>query len=235
MMKQPASASKTKQKAPSERARVRRLPARARYDRATVYSILDEGLVAHVAFCSSQGPIVVPLAYARIGDRLCLHGSSMSRTLTELAHGIDVCVAVTLIDGLVLARSAFHHSMNYRSVIVFGRAYEITDLREKRDALDRLVEHLVPGRTSDARAADEKELSVTAVLRLDLREVSAKTRTGAPKDVERDYKSPVWAGVVPIAAHYGTPIPDARLRTGIAAPHYVKHYSRPRYRSDRFA
>jgi hypothetical protein len=198
---------------PNERTRVRRLPDRAAYDRESLERILDEGLVAHVGFAGDDGqPFVIPMAYARQGDRLLLHGSVLSRLMQRAAGGVPVCVTVTLLDGLVLARSVFHHSMNYRSAVVLGRARPIRDRAEKLAALEALVEHLVPGRTADARGPSEKELAATEIVAVPLDEASVKLRTGPPKDDRRDLALDVWAGVVPLHLTAGTPetAPDAQ-------------------------
>ena len=212
---------------PSARATVRRLPERGRYDRAQAHAILDEGLVAHVGVASDDGPVVIPMLYGRDGDRLLLHGSPASRLLRAGKGGTDMCVAVTLVDGLVLARSAFHHSMNYRSVVVFGRATPVADLAERRAALDRLVEHIVPGRTAEAREPNERELRGTLVLSLPLDECSVKVRTGGPVDEDEDMDLPVWAGVVPLATVAGAPVAAGDLRGDPPMPASAARYARP--------
>lgn len=212
--------------APSARATVRRLAERGGYERAAADAILDEGMVAHVGLATDRGPVVIPMLYARDGDRLILHGSPASRLLRTAASGVDVCATVTLIDGLVLARSAFHHSMNYRSVVVFGQASRIDDLTERRAALDVLVEALVHGRTADAREPDEKELRGTSVLALPLDEFSVKVRTGGPIDEPEDYDLDVWAGVLPLRPAAGTPIPDAAQPADRPIPAYIADYHR---------
>jgi hypothetical protein len=212
---------------PSARATVRRLPERGRYDRAQAHAILDEGLVAHVGVASDDGPVVIPMLYGRDGDRLLLHGSPASRLLRAGKGGTDMCVAVTLVDGLVLARSAFHHSMNYRSVVVFGRATPVADLAERRAALDRLVEHIVPGRTAEAREPNERELRGTLVLSLPLDECSVKVRTGGPVDEDEDMDLPVWAGVVPLATVAGAPVAAGDLRGDPPVPASAARYARP--------
>lgn len=212
---------------PSERTRVRRLPKRGAYDRATIDAILDEGLICHLGFVADGAPLVIPTGYARDGDRLLLHGSRTSASMRVLAAGAPACVTVTLLDGLVLARSAFHHSMNYRSVVVLGVADEITEPAEKRAALDVLVEHLVPGRTADARGPDDRELELTTVVALPLDEASAKVRTGGPSDDEEDHALPIWAGVVPLALSAGTEVDDDTIAPGAPAPGYVTAYRRP--------
>jgi uncharacterized protein len=209
----------------TERTRVRRLPERAAYDRATVHAILDEGFLCHVGFVVDGQPYVIPTGYARAGDTLYLHGSTGSRL--GLRPGMDVCVTVTLLDGLVLARSAFHHSMNYRSVVAIGRTRPVTDPGEKAAALRALVEHIVPGRSDEVRGPDRRELASTAVLALPLAEVSAKVRTGPPKDDDPDYDLPTWAGVLPLALTPGRPVPDPVLDPARPTPGHVASWSRP--------
>jgi uncharacterized protein len=209
----------------TERTRVRRLPERAAYDRATVHAILDEGFLCHLGFVVDGQPHVIPTGYARVGDTVFLHGSTGSRL--GLRPGMDVCVTVTLVDGLVLARSAFHHSMNYRSVMAIGRTRPVTDPGEKEAALRALVEHIVPGRSDEVRGGDSRELAATAVLALPLAEVSAKVRTGPPKDDEPDYALPIWAGVLPLALTPGEPAPDPVLDPSIPTPAHVASWSRP--------
>ena len=215
---------------PTPRTTVRRLPDRARYDRATVDAILDEGLVCHVGFVDAGQPYVIPSAYARLGDRLVIHGSAASRMMKALAGGAPACVTVTLLDGLVLARSGFHHSMNYRSVVVLGRATEIENPAEKRRALDAIVEHVAPGRAASLRPHSEKELRATRVVALRLDEASAKVRTGPPKDDEADYALPVWAGELPLRLEPLAPVADARPGPGAAIPPppQVTGWRRPR-------
>jgi uncharacterized protein len=191
----------------TDRTKVRRLATRGNYDRDTIHAILDEALVCHVGFVIDGAPVVIPTIHWREGDTLYVHGSAASRMLRSLREGVDACVTVTLLDGLVLARSAFHHSMNYRSVVVFGKAREVTG-EEKRSALDGLVEHVVRGRSRDVRPPNELELRQTLVLALPLDEASAKIRTGGPVDDEEDYAMPIWAGVVPLRLTPSTPIAD---------------------------
>ena len=210
-----------------ERSRVRRLPERSSRERALVHAILDEGLVGHVGFASERGPVVIPMLYARDGERLYLHGSPASRLMRTLAKGVPVCITVTHVDGLVLARSAFHHSMNYRSAVVFGTARELDDLEEKRRALAAIVEHVVPGRSPDARPPSEFEEKYTRVLAVEIEEASAKLRSGGPKDDEADLALPHWAGVIPLRLVAGTPQPEPELAPGIAAPSYAERYRRP--------
>jgi nitroimidazol reductase NimA-like FMN-containing flavoprotein (pyridoxamine 5'-phosphate oxidase superfamily) len=211
----------------SDRTTVRRMADRGRYDRGEIDAILDEGLVCHIGFAGDGGhPVVIPTTYARDGDSLVVHGSPASRMLRSLKGGVDMCLTVTLIDGMVLARSAFHHSMNYRSVVVFGRAEVITEQDEKRRALEVLVDHLVPGRTASARGPSERELRSTLVLRLPLDEASAKVRTGPPIDDEEDLDLPVWAGVLPLRLTTGAPVPDPHLPAGMPLPAHVAGWSR---------
>jgi uncharacterized protein len=212
---------------PSARTTVRRLAERGRYDRATAHAILDEGLVAHVGLVSDDGPVVIPMLYGRDGDRLLLHGSPASRLLRGGAKGTELCVTVTLVDGLVLARSAFHHSMNYRSVVVFGTATAIQDVGDRRAALEALVDHIVPGRMPDVREPSDKELRGTLVLALPLDECSVKVRTGGPKEEPEDMDLPVWAGVIPVTTAYGSPIPDPDLAGDPPVPSYAAAYARP--------
>ncbi len=195
--------------APTARTTFRRLPARGSYDRDAAYAILDEALVCHVGFVADGHPMVIPTTYGRDRDRLLIHGSAAGRLLRTLVSGIDVCVTVTLLDGLVLARSTFHHSMNYRSVVILGRAERVDGLDDKRAALDRIVEHIVPGRTAEARPPTDKELRATLVLALPMDEASVKVRTGGPVDDDEDMVLPVWAGVIPLTLVPGDPIPDA--------------------------
>jgi hypothetical protein len=209
------------------RTRVRRRAQRGHYERTTVHAILDEALVCHVGFVADGQPIVIPTAYARVGETLYLHGSPASRMLRNLADRLPVCVTVTLLDGIVLARSAFHHSMNYRSVVVQGQAHAVIDPAEKLRAMHALVEHVSPGRWGDARSPSEQELAQTLVLALPLLRVSAKVRTGPPIDDEQDQALPCWAGVIPLHLAAGAPVADSRLRPGSAAPAYAVRYRRP--------
>jgi len=213
---------------PTPRSTVRRLPDRARYDRASVDAILDEGLVCHVGFVDESQPFVIPSVYARQGDRLVIHGSAASRMVKVLAGGAPACVTVTLLDGLVLARSEFHHSMNYRSVVVLGRASEIVDPGEKRRALEAIVEHVAPGRAASVRPPNEKELRGTRVVAIPLDEASAKVRTGPPKDEEEDYALPVWAGELPLRLEPLALVADPRLGPAIPPPPHVTGWRRPR-------
>jgi uncharacterized protein len=196
------------------RTRLRRLPARGSFDRQLVYDILDEGLVCHVSFVHEAHPVVLPMAYVRVDDRIYLHGSTKNRMLGGLASGAPACVAVTLLDGLVLARSQFHHSMNYRSVVVFGAAENITDPEQKQRVLAALVDHLAPGRSQETRPGTRQELAGTLVLALPIVEASAKCRSGPPLDASDDLGLPHWSGVVPLGLQLGVPLADPTLRDG---------------------
>ena len=208
------------------RTTLRRLPQRGAFDRESINQILDEGFICYVGFAVDGQPFVIPTGYARAGDRLFIHGSQASRMLRTLGQGIDVCLTVTLIDGLVLARSAFHHSMNYRSVVVFGRAALVDEREEKLAALRALAEHMIPGRWDDVREPGERELQLTTVLSLPLVEASAKVRTGPPLDDEEDYELDVWAGVIPLRLSAEAPVDDPRLKAEIPAPDYARRYQR---------
>jgi len=210
----------------TDRTTLKRLPKRGSYEHETVYAILDEGFICHVGFVFEGKPVVIPTGYARANDKLYIHGSQASRMLRTLSEGIDLCVTVTLVDGLVLARSAFHHSINYRSVVVFGRASCVDDPVEKNAALLAFSEQVIRGRWDDVREPTENELKQTTVLCLPLTEASAKVRTGPPIDDEEDYAMPVWAGVLPLQIVPGEPIKDPRLPEGIEVPRYVKEYGR---------
>ena len=210
----------------TERTTLKRLPKRGAYDRRLVYGILDEGFICHVGFTVEGQPFVIPTGYARVDEQLFIHGSQVSRMLRTLSSGIDVCVAVTLVDGLVLARSAFHHSINYRSVMMFGRARIVDDREAKLAALFAFSEQVIPGRWNDVREPTEQELKATTVLTLPLVEVSAKVRTGPPIDDEEDYALNVWAGVLPLKIAAGAPLSDPRLPETIEPPPYTLKYSR---------
>jgi nitroimidazol reductase NimA-like FMN-containing flavoprotein (pyridoxamine 5'-phosphate oxidase superfamily) len=201
--------------APSDRSRVRRVPARAHYDRATIEAILDEALVAHLGFAVDGQPYVIPTLHARVGDVVYVHGSAASRAIMTAGRGLPVCLTATLLDGLVLARSAFHHSMNYRSVVVLGQARLVEGPDERLAALEAFTERLIPGRWGEVRPPTRQELKGTRVLALPLDEASAKVRSGGPVDEDEDYALDVWAGVIPLALTAGTPRPDTRLRAGI--------------------
>ena len=210
------------------RTKLKRLPKRGVFERETVYRILDEAFICHVGFVVNNQPFVIPTSYARIDDRLVIHGSAASRMMRNLSEEIDVCVTVTLVDGLVLARSAFHHSMNYRSVVVFGKAKIVAGEQEKNEALKAFTEHIVPGRWESIRPPTKNELKGTTVLSLDLREASAKIRAGGPVDDDEDYALDVWAGVLPLSLTIGAPVADERLKDGIEVPPEVRNYSRKR-------
>jgi uncharacterized protein len=209
----------------TERTAVRRLPQRASYEREQVYQILDAGFVCHVGFVVDGQPFVIPTAYGRAGDTLYIHGAAASRMLKTLGAGMDACVTVTHVDGLVLARSAFHHSINYRSVVVFGRATVVEGREEKMTALRAFMEHVTPGRWDEVRAPDERELNATLVLALPLAEASAKVRTGAPVDDEEDLTLDVWAGVLPLRTVAGEPVSDALLKDKTPLSKSVEAYA----------
>ena len=210
----------------TSRTQIKRLPQRGEYDRQTIHQILDEGFICHVGFVVEGQPFVIPTAYGRIDDHIYIHGSPASRMLRTLKQEIDVCVTVTLIDGLVLARSAFHHSMNYRSVVIFGQATVVETAEEKMAALKAFTDHIVPDRWSEVRQPTPQEVAGTLVLSLPINEASAKMRSGHPSDDEADYALPVWAGEIPLQMVAGSPVADARLSDGIQPPKYVLDYSR---------
>jgi nitroimidazol reductase NimA-like FMN-containing flavoprotein (pyridoxamine 5'-phosphate oxidase superfamily) len=210
----------------TKRTEVHRLPARGAYDRETVHAILDEGLICHVGFVFEGSPFVIPTGYGRDGERLLIHGSSASRMLRALSAGAEACITVTLVDGLVLARSAFHHSMNYRSVLVLARGTLITEAEAKMEALRLISERLVPGRWEDVRLPTEQEMKATSVIWFPIAEASAKVRVGPPKDDEEDYALPVWAGVLPLAATPGAAIADERNLPTVRIPEYIRDYKR---------
>ncbi len=205
----------------TKRTEFRRLPGRGSHELETINAILDAGFLAHVGFCVDNQPYVIPTLYGRDGEKLYLHGSAASRMLGRLETGILGCIAVTLVDGLVLARSAFHHSMNYRSVVAFGTAHRIDEPALKTRALRIISEHLIAGRWNDVRNPSKKELKATAVLEFSIEEASAKIRTGPPLDDEEDYSLPVWAGILPVSLEARPPIPDSRLTDDIEVPQYV--------------
>lgn len=207
----------------TKRTELRRLPARGSHEAETINAILDAAFLAHVGFVVNGQPFVIPTLFGRDHDKLYLHGSSVSRMLRELETGVPACVTVTLVDGLVLARSAFHHSMNYRSVVAFGNARKINDPEKKIRALNLISEHLIAGRWNDVRGPSEQELKATAVLEFSIEEASAKVRTGPPLDDEEDYSLPVWAGVLPLRLEPQAPIPDPRL-ANTEVPQYVRRF-----------
>jgi nitroimidazol reductase NimA-like FMN-containing flavoprotein (pyridoxamine 5'-phosphate oxidase superfamily) len=212
----------------TQRTRVIREPERGVYDRETVHRILDEGFICHVGFSMDGQPFVIPTSYGRMDAMLYIHGSAASRMLRQLKAEVPVCITVTLLDGLVLARSVFNHSMNYRSVVILGKATLVDDAAEKLAALRVLSEHILPGRWDDARQPNERELKATSVLRVPIEEFSAKVRTGPPIDDEEDYSFPTWAGVIPLEMERGDPINDPRQEIGREVPEYVVRYTRSR-------
>ena len=212
--------------APTERVRLRRKRERGSYERETIEAILDEGLVAHLGIVEDGQPIVIPTLHARDGDVVYCHGSTASRTLRALADGVPACLTVSLIDGLVLARSAMHHSANYRSVVVLGTARLVEDPAERMRGFETIVERIVPGRWPEVRPPTANELAATALLALPIDEASAKVRTGPPLDDEEDYALPMWAGVIPLSLQAGEPQPDPRLADGISVPASARSYRR---------
>jgi hypothetical protein len=210
----------------SQRSKLRRIPKRGSQERELIYSILDEALIAHVGFVTQNQPFVIPMAYGREGDRLYLHGSPISRLMKTLAQGVDVCFTVTILDALVVARSLFHHSMNYRSVVLFGKATLVTSEDEKMQALKAFTEHMIPGRWQEARIPNAGELKGTTVLSLPIEEGSAKMRTGQPLDDTQDYSLPIWAGELPLKLTPGIPIADPQLTSGIEVPENIANYRR---------
>jgi len=211
---------------PSARTRLVREADRAVYDRAAAYKILDEGFICHVGFVVDGQPFVIPTGYGRVGDNLYIHGSAASRMLRCVDQGVAVCVTITLLDGLVLARSIFNHSMNYRSVVILGTAVAVNDAKEKLEALRLLSEHILPGRWAESRQPNERELKATLIMRLPIEEFSAKVRQGPPVDDEADYAFPTWAGVIPLEMVAGNPLPDARLDPAYEVPRSARQYSR---------
>lgn len=211
---------------PTDKTTISRLAKRGAYDRETVYAILDEALVCHVSYVSNGQPFIIPTGYGRSGDKLYLHGSVGSHFFRELANGVDVCIAVTLLDGLVLARSTFHHSVNYRSVVIFGKTELVTDETERWNALECFTEHVIPGRWAEARVPNASEMKKTMVIAIPLEEASAKVRTGGVGDDPEDMDLNVWAGVLPLTLTPGLPLPDAQLKAGVELPDYIKNYQR---------
>ncbi|WP_193197177.1 pyridoxamine 5'-phosphate oxidase family protein [Nostoc sp. MG11] len=211
---------------PTQRSQIKRVSQRGNYERQVIYEILDEGLVCHLGFAVDGQPFVIPTAYGRVEDQVYIHGSPASRMLRSLQTGIEVCLTVTLLDGLVLARSAFHHSMNYRSVVIFGTATIVQDAEQKLAALQAFTDHVVPRRWAQVRQPSRQELQGTLVLSLPLAEASAKVRTGPPLDDEADYALPVWAGVVPLQLVAGKAIADSRVQSTINIPAEVQNYTR---------
>ena len=213
---------------PSKRATVKRIPDRGVYDRATIDAILDQGLICHVGFSANGQTFVLPTIHVRIDDKIYLHGSPASRLLQALASGAEACLTVTLVDGLVLARSAMHHSMNYRSVVLFGTAFLVEDEAEKLAVLQALTEHLIPGRWADVRGPTPQELRQTLVLAIPIQEASAKVRIGPPVDDEPDYDLPIWAGVIPLRLSAAEAVADPKLKPGVEPPAYAMNYAGPR-------
>ena len=211
---------------PTRNTTLKRRPDRGSYDRATINAILDEGFVCHVAFAVDGQPFVIPTSYVRVGDQVFIHGSAASRMLSSLSEGIPVCVTVTLVDGLVLARAAFRHSINYRSVVILGTATRLENPKDKVAALRAFMEHVIPGRWAEVRKPTELELSATTVLSVPLAEVSAKIRTGPPKDEQVDYPVPVWAGELPLFVQPGTPLADPSTSIPKPVPDYILRYVR---------
>jgi nitroimidazol reductase NimA-like FMN-containing flavoprotein (pyridoxamine 5'-phosphate oxidase superfamily) len=212
--------------APTDRTKVRRLAARGNYDREVIYKILDEGLICHVGFVLDGSPRVIPTGYVRVDDNLYIHGSPASAMLSASGQSPEICVTITILDALVLARSAFHHSMNYRSVVVFGQAQIVDELKERLSVLHAFTEHIIPGRWAEVRQPTEGELKGTKVLRLPLTEASAKIRTGGPIDDEVDYEIPVWAGELPLHLTTGKPVVDSKMKFGMEVPSYAANYRR---------
>ena len=208
----------------TKRNRVKRAHERGKYDRETVHAILDAGLICHLSYCVDGQPFMIPTSYWRDGETVYVHGSAASATLRAMQSGIEACLAVTHLDGVVMARSGYHHSLNYRSVVMFGVATLVDDPTEKMAALKIFMEQLAPGRWDECRAVNDQEFKATSVLSLSLDDVSAKVRTGPPIDDEEDYSSPMWAGVVPIRTVVDTPIDDPRLSNGASAPDFAKDF-----------
>lgn len=203
---------------------VQRLPKRAAYDRETINAIIDEALICHVSIIANGEPVVIPTIHARMGDKLLLHGLKGGRLLKHIEAGHDVCVAITLLDGLVLARSAFHHSMNYRSVVMFGKGMEITDGDEKMAAMKRFVDHLTPRRWEHIRQPNAREIKATSIVAIAMVDATAKVRTGPPVDDDEDYELPIWAGVIPLELQASGAVPDDKLSADLEEPEHVKRY-----------
>ncbi len=212
--------------AKTDKNRIKRLPKRGHYDRETIYHILDEALICHVGFAHRGQPYVIPINFARVEDHIVLHGAKASRLLKHIEAGHPVCVEATIVDGLVLARSVFHHSVNYRSVVLFGKGCPVQDEQEKLSALQAITEHLIPGRWQEARLPNRKELNATGVVSIKIDEASAKVRMGPPVDDQEDYALPVWAGVLPLQEQALSPIRDELLSEDIPLPEYISRYSR---------
>lgn len=210
----------------SARTRINRLPKRGHYDRETIYAILDEALICHVGFVEDGQPYVIPINFARMDDTIILHGAKASRLLKHIEAGHPVCVEATIVDGLVLARSVFHHSVNYRSVVLFGTGHAIEEEQEKMAALEAVTEHLIPGRWKEARLPNPKEMKATRVVAIQIDEASAKVRVGPPVDEEEDYALPVWAGLLPLQETPAAPVRDELQSQDVVLPEYIAKYSR---------
>jgi len=206
--------------------RIKRLPKRGHYDRETIYQILDEALICHVGFVENKQPYVIPINFARVGDTIVLHGAKASRLLKHIETGHPVCVEVTLVDGLVLARSVFHHSINYRSVVLFGKGWIVKEDQKNLAALEAITEHIIPGRWNEARLPNRKEMNATSVVSIKIDQASAKVRSGPPGDDEADYELPIWAGVLPLQEMSLSPVRDELMIRDVAVPGYVMRYSR---------
>jgi len=210
----------------TDRTRIKRIPKRGHYDRETIYQILDEALICHVGFAEKKQPYVIPINFARVGDAIVLHGAKASRLLKHVEAGHPVCVEATIVDGLVLARSVFHHSVNYRSVVLFGAGRTVEDEREKLAALEAITEHLIPGRWREARRPNRRELNATSVVSIKIDQASAKVRSGPPGDDPKDYALPVWAGLLPMQERPLSPVRDELMTQDIPVPGYISKYSR---------
>jgi uncharacterized protein len=210
----------------SPKNKIKRKPDRGHYDKETVHQILDEGLICHVGLIQDNSPIVIPMNYARQGDQILLHGAPGSRLLQSIKNGAEVCITVTLIDDLVLARSVLHHSMNYRSVVFFGRGTLVEEYNQKKEAFKTIVDHIIPGRWDDARQPSDKEIKQTYVVAVPINEASAKIRSGPVIDEEDDYALSVWAGLLPLGFNPAEPVSDEKLDKNIQVPDYVKNYNR---------
>lgn len=209
----------------TDRSRIKRAPKRGHYDKDTIYKVLDSSQICHVGFIHQNRPVVIPTIFGRSGDKLFIHGATVSRLIVALEQGIDISLSVAHVDGLVLARSAFHHSMNYRSVVLFGKA-RLVEEQKKNEALKVISDHLIPGRWEEVRAPNRKELKATKVLEIAIDEASAKIRTGGPIDDNEDYELDIWAGVIPFKTQILSAIDDEQLKTGIAVPKSVENYLR---------
>ena len=214
---------------PNKKVKVNRIPERGFYDSETIYKIVDEALYCHISFIQDGQPFIIPTIHARINDRLVFHGAKTSRLLRQISSGKEISVAITILDELVLARSVFHHSMNYRSVVIFGKGEPIKNKNEKLKALEAITNHIIPGRWDDARKPNDKELNATSVVSLKINEASAKIRTGPPKDDEEDYDLPVWAGVIPLSKKFEQPKEDSKLKPEILLPDYISNLIKSKF------